>query len=118
MKIRKLEITVIIITVLIIALALSTHAMAAWECYQSMTVTEEVVAQSQQSDSGSSMYTSDGYLKSSSRKNRSSTNSGYVSIGNCSYNNNSNSSYNKNSVIHYFTICEDNGRIVSIIEHK
>ena len=94
------------------------NATAGWECYQSMAITEEVSAQSQQVDTGSSMYTIDGHLKSTQRGNRSNTNSRDVSAGNSNYNNNSNSSYSRESVIHYFTICEDNGRIVSIIEHK
>jgi len=91
-----------ILSTAILATLVGTAA-ARWECHQEMMVTQEVTAQSQQEDTGSSMYTSDGYLKSS--------------IGNSNYSNNGNSNYRSSAVIHYFTVCEDNGRVVSIIEH-
>ena len=97
-----------------VAMILSAgHAVAGWECYQTMQTTTEVVANSQTEDNGSSMYTSDGYLKS----NRKGVDR-RISVGNSSYNASSSNSYVKRDVIRYFRVCEDNGRIVSIIEHK
>lgn len=101
---------------LIVAAVLLTagNAAAGWECYQQTRTTTEVIMQAENTDSGSSMYTSDGRLKS----NREGSHGSYRSNGNSSYSNSGNSSYKKVEVIHYFTVCEDNGRIVSIIEHK
>lgn len=101
-----------ILSTAILATLVGTAA-ARWECHQEMMVTQEVTAQSQQEDTGSSMYTSDGYLKSSKRG----ANSRQIRIGNSNYSNNGNSNYRSSAVIHYFTVCEDNGRVVSIIEH-
>ncbi|MFH0904922.1 MAG: hypothetical protein V1854_07050 [Methanobacteriota archaeon] len=69
-------------------------------------MTEEVTMQAQASNEGSSMYTSDGYLKSSRHNNKARTDSGAVAT------------YQRVSVPHYYTVCEDNGRVVSIIEHN
>jgi P pilus assembly chaperone PapD len=86
----------------------SSKAHAGWECYQKMVITHEVSAQSSSASqsSESSMYTSDGHIK---REDSSSTSNSIA---------NANSTYRSTSVPHYFTICEENGRIVSIIEHN
>lgn len=94
-------------------------AYAGWECYQKMVMTEEVTMQASSNDTGSSMYTSDGYLKSSRQSNgRARIDGRAVTIGNSNYQSGSNTNYQRISVPHYYTVCEDNGRVVSVIEHN
>jgi hypothetical protein len=92
----------------LVLFVMSNKAHAGWECYQKMVITHEVSAQSSSAyqSSGSSMYTSDGHIR--------------VAVANSTSGSiaNSNSTYQTTSVPHYFTICEENSRIVSIIEHN
>ena len=102
----------------LVLFVMSSKAHAGWECYQKMVMLEEVSSQSssESQSSGSSMYTSDGYLRTSGSHTKSNRRSAY---SNTSYaNSNSNSAYHSTSIPHYFTICEENGRMVSIIEHN
>jgi preprotein translocase subunit SecF len=99
---------VVYLFAVLVLFMMTGKAHAGWECYQQMVMTQEVSAQSASSSqsSGSSMYTSDGRLRKASASDT------YNST------NNSNSTYHNTSVPHYFTICEESGRIVSIIEHN
>ncbi len=108
---------VYLLSVLMLFIA-SKKAHAGWECYQQMVITQEVseYQSSVQSSSGSSMYTSDGYLRTSNHNTKSNWRSG--DSGTSYAISNSNSTYRSTAVPHYFTICEQNGKIVSIIEHN
>ena len=85
---------------------LTGNSYAAWECYQKMVITEETVgnANANTNSNASSMYTTDGHLR--------------TGIGVATYQMQSSRDfkYRKHEIIRYFTICEENGKIVSIIE--
>lgn len=105
---------------------LSQAHASGWECYQQMMMIDDVTAQSVKSSNGSSMYNSDGNIKTSgyahTRGNVGS--SMYNSDGTLrqagvsNYESNASSNYHKTATPHYFTICEENGRMISIIEHN
>jgi len=112
---KKLRVIIAIIAITLLA----GNANAGWVCYQKMVMTEEVTMQASSNDTGSSMYTSDGYLKSSRQSNgRARIDGRAVTIGNSNYQSGSNTNYQRISVPHYYTVCEDNGRVVSVIEHN
>lgn len=99
---HKVLLLLYVVVVTMLFLLSQAHA-SGWECYQQMMMIDDVTAQSVKSSNGSSMYNSDGTLRQAGVSN---------------YESNASSNYHKTATPHYFTICEENGMIKSIIEHN